>query len=90
MTNDDSDEIEYDEHILDVKLAKRHQALPRRAPTRSAAAEAAENANLYRANCEDYCAQLEALDADLRAPGARTPVRDLLIFAEPLPVFVLL
>ena len=44
----------------------------------------AENADLYRANCEDYCAQLEALDADLRALRA-SAVRDLLIFADRFP-----
>ena len=44
----------------------------------------AENADLYRANCEDYCAQLEALDADLRALRANA-VRDLLIFADRFP-----
>lgn len=79
--HDDSDEIEYDEHIWTspknaIKLC--------RAVADALCAADAENANLYRANCEDYCAQLEALDADLRAVRANA-VRDLLIFADRFP-----
>ena len=77
----DSDEIEYDEHIWTspknaIKLC--------RAVADALCAADAENADLYRANCEDYCAQLEALDADLRALRANA-VRDLLIFADRFP-----
>lgn len=74
-------EIEYDEHIWTspknaIKLC--------RAVADALCAADAENADLYRANCEDYCAQLEALDADLRALRANA-VRDLLIFADRFP-----
>ena len=77
----DSDEVEYDEHIWTspknaIKLC--------RAVADALCAADAENADLYRANCEDYCAQLEALDADLRALRA-SAVRDLLIFADRFP-----
>lgn len=77
----DSDEVEYDEHIWTspknaIKLC--------RAVADALCAADAENADLYRANCEDYCAQLEALDADLRALRANA-VRDLLIFADRFP-----
>ena len=77
----DSDEVEYDEHIWTspknaIKLC--------RAVADALCAADAENANLYRANCEDYCAQLDALDADLRAVRANA-VRDLLIFADRFP-----
>ena len=77
----DSDEVEYDEHIW---TSPKNAIRLCRAVADALCAADAENANLYRANCEDYCAQLEALDADLRALRANA-VRDLLIFADRFP-----
>ena len=77
----DSDEIEYDEHIW---TSPKNAIRLCRAVADALCAADAENADLYRANCEDYCAQLEALDADLRALRANA-VRDLLIFADRFP-----
>ena len=79
--HDDSDEIEYDEHIW---TSPKNAIRLCRAVADALCAADAENANLYRANCEGYCAQLEALDADLRALRANA-VRDLLIFADRFP-----
>ena len=77
----DSDEVEYDEHIW---TSPKNAIRLCRAVADALCAADAENADLYRANCEDYCAQLEALDADLRALRA-SAVRDLLIFADRFP-----
>ena len=79
--HDDSDEIEYDEHIW---TSPKNAIRLCRAVADALCAADAENADLYRANCEDYCAQLEALDADLRALRA-SAVRDLLVFADRFP-----
>ena len=79
--HDDSDEIEYDEHIW---TSPKNAIRLCRAVADALCAADAENADLYRANCEDYCAQLEALDADLRALRANA-VRDLLVFADRFP-----
>ena len=77
----DSDEVEYDEHIW---TSPKNAIRLCRAVADALCAADAENADLYRATCEDYCAQLEALDADLRALRANA-VRDLLIFADRFP-----
>ena len=77
----DSDEVEYDEHIW---TSPKNAIRLCRAVAAALCAADAETADLYRANCEDYCAQLEALDADLRALRANA-VRDLLIFADRFP-----
>ena len=79
--HDDSDEIEYDEHIW---TSPKNAIRLCRAVADALCAADVENADLYRANCEDYCVQLEALDADLRALRANA-VRDLLIFADRFP-----
>ena len=79
--HDDSDEVEYDEHIW---TSPKNAIRLCRAVADALCSADAENADLYRANCEDYCAQLEALDADLRALRANA-VRDLLIFADRFP-----
>ena len=79
--HDDSDEVEYDEHIW---TSPKNAIRLCRVVADALCAADAENADLYRANCEDYCAQLEALDADLRALRANA-VRDLLIFADRFP-----
>lgn len=77
----DSDEVEYDEHIW---TSPKNAIRLCRAVAHALCAADAENTDLYRANCEDYCAQLGALDADLRALRANA-VRDLLIFADRFP-----
>mgnify|MGYP000734871922 CR=1 FL=1 len=77
----DSDEVEYDEHIW---TSPKNAIRLCRAVADALCAADAENTDLYRANCEDYCAQLEALDADLRALRANA-VRDLLVFADRFP-----
>lgn len=77
----DSDEVEYDEHIW---TSPKNAIRLCRAVADALCAADAENTDLYRANCEDYCAQLEALDADLRALRA-SAVRDLLVFADRFP-----
>ena len=77
----DSDEVEYDEHIW---TSPKNAIRLCRAVADALCAADAENADLYRANCEDYCVQLEALDADLRALRA-SAVRDLLVFADRFP-----
>ena len=79
--HDDSDEVEYDEHIW---TSPKNAIRLCRVVADALCAADAEPADLYRANCEDYCAQLEALDADLRALRANA-VRDLLIFADRFP-----
>ena len=68
--HDDSDEVEYDEHIW---TSPKNAIRLCRAVADALCAADAENADLYRANCEDYCAQLEALDAGSSAPCARAP-----------------
>ena len=77
----DSDEIEYDEHIWTSPV---NAIVLCRAVAETLCAADTENADFYRANCEDYCAQLSALDADFRAlrEGA---ARDLLVFADRFP-----
>ncbi len=77
----DSDEIEYDEHIW---TSPANAIVLCRAVAETLCAADTENADFYRANCEDYCAQLSALDADFRAlrEGA---ARDLLVFADRFP-----
>ena len=78
----DSDEIEYDEHLW---TSPKNAALLCRAVCESICRAAAENADVYRANCEDYCAQLEELDARFSALCESAP-RKLLIFADRFPM----
>ena len=77
----DSDEVEYDEHIW---TSPANAIVLCRAVADALCAADAANADFYRANCEDYCAQLSALDADFRALR-KSAVRDLLIFADRFP-----
>ena len=79
--HDDSDEIEYDEHIW---TSPANAIVLCRAVADALCAADAENEDFYRANCEDYCVQLEALDADFRALRA-SAARDLLVFADRFP-----
>ena len=76
------DEIEYDEHIW---TSPRNAISLCRAIADALAAADAENAEAYLANCEEYCARLAELDAqlwELRDRAARTT----LIFADRFPL----
>lgn len=78
----DSDEIEYDEHIWTSPV---NAAALCRAIAVALAAADVENADYYRENGEAYCAQLAALDEQLRevrADAARTT----LVFADRFPL----
>lgn len=78
----DSDEIEYDEHIW---TSPKNAVVLCRAVCDAICRADAENAAFYRANCDDYCAQLEDLDARFAALCESAP-RKLLIFADRFPM----
>lgn len=78
----DSDEIEYDEHIW---TSPKNAVVLCRAVCDAICRADAENAAFYRANCENYCAQLEDLDARFSALCESAP-RRLLIFADRFPM----
>jgi len=78
----DSDEVEYDEHIW---TSPANAVVLCRAIADALCAADAENADKYRANCEDYCAQLAALDTQLRALRADA-ARTTLVFADRFPL----
>ena len=78
----DSDEVEYDEHIW---TSPKNAAILCRAVCEAICRADAENADFYRANCADYCAQLEELDARFSALCESAP-RKLLIFADRFPM----
>ena len=78
----DSDEVGYDEHIW---TSPKNAAILCRAVCEAICRADAENADFYRANCEDYCAQLEELDARFSALCESAP-RRLLIFADRFPM----
>ncbi len=79
---DDSDEAGYDEHIW---TAPENAVVLCRAVCGALCAADAENADFYRANCDDYCARLEELDARFAALCEGAP-RRLLIFADRFPM----
>ena len=78
----DSDEIEYDEHIW---TSPKNAVILCRAVCDAVCRADAGNAEFYRANCENYCAQLEDLDARFAALCESAP-RRLLIFADRFPM----
>jgi len=78
----DSDEVEYDEHIW---TSPKNAIVLCRAVCDAICRADAENAAFYRANCENYCAQLEDLDARFAALCESAP-RRLLIFADRFPM----
>ncbi len=81
-SEEDSDEIEYDEHIwTDPGNAKLLCEAVCRALCRADGA----NADTYRANCADYCARLDALDEAFAALRAQAK-RDLVVFADRMPM----
>ena len=79
---EDSDEIEYDEHIW---TSPTNAALLCEALCEALCAADPANAAAYRANGAAYAGELRALDGSFRAlrQGAR---RDLLIFADRMPL----
>ena len=77
-----SDEVEYDEHIW--TSPKNAAALCRAVCGAICRADPA-NGDFYRANCDDYCAQIEELDARFAALCESAP-RRLLIFADRFPM----
>ena len=79
---EDSDEIEYDEHIW---TSPENAVILCRAVCEAMCARDSANADFYRVNCEDYCAQLAALDEQFRALRAEAK-RDLLVFADRFPM----
>ena len=78
----DSDEVEYDEHIW---TSPKNAVVLCRTVCDAICRADAENAAFYRANCENYCAQLEDLDARFAALCESAP-RRLLIFADRFPM----
>ena len=78
----DSDEIEYDEHIW---TAPKNAVILCRAVCDAVCKADPANETFYRANCESYCAQLEALDARFASLCASAP-RKLLVFADRFPM----
>ena len=80
--DEDSDEIEYDEHIW---TSPENAVILCRAVCEAMCAQDGANADFYRANCEDYCAQLTALDEQFCTLRAEAK-RDLLVFADRFPL----
>ena len=78
----DSDEIEYDEHIW---TSPKNAAILCRAVCDAICKADPANEDFYRANCDDYCAQIEALDARF-ADLCESAPRKLLIFADRFPI----
>ena len=78
----DSDEIGYDEHIW---TAPKNAVTLCRAVCDAICRADPANEDFYRANCEDYCTQLEALDARFAALCEAAP-RRLLVFADRFPM----
>ena len=78
----DSDEIEYDEHIW---TSPKNAVVLCRAVCDAICKADPANEDFYRANCENYCAQLEDLDARFAALCESAP-RRLLIFADRFPM----
>ena len=78
----DSDEIEYDEHIW---TAPENAAILCRAVCDAICKADPANEDFYRANCDDYCAQIEALDARF-ADLCESAPRKLLVFADRFPM----
>lgn len=80
--HEDSDEIEYDEHIW---TSPENAVILCRAVCEAMCTQDGANADFYRANCEDYCAELTALDDEFRTLRAEAK-RDLLVFADRFPM----
>lgn len=78
----DSDEVEYDEHIW---TSPKNAVVLCRAVCDAICKADPANEDFYRANCDDYCAQIEALDARFAFLCESAP-RKLLVFADRFPM----
>ena len=78
----DSDEVEYDEHIW---TSPKNAVVLCRAICDAICKADPANEDFYRANCDDYCAQIEALDARFASLCESAP-RKLLVFADRFPM----
>lgn len=78
----DSDEVEYDEHIW---TSPKNAVVLCRAVCDAICRADPANEDFYRANCDAYCAQLEALDARFASLCESAP-RKLLVFADRFPM----
>ena len=78
----DSDEIEYDEHIW---TSPKNAAILCRAVCEAICKADPATEDFYRAHCDEYCAQIEALDARF-ADLCESAPRKLLIFADRFPM----
>lgn len=81
-TEEDGGGISYDEHIW---TSPKNAAALCGALCEALCAADGENAEAYRANCADYVAQLDALDARFRALRSEAK-RDLVVFADRMPL----
>ncbi len=78
----DSDEVEYDEHIW---TSPKNAVVLCRAVCDAICKADPANEDFYCANCDDYCAQIEALDARFASLCESAP-RKLLVFADRFPM----
>lgn len=78
----DSDEVEYDEHIW---TSPKNAVVLCRAVCDAICKADPANEDFYRANCDGYCAQIEALDVRFADLCASAP-RKLLVFADRFPM----
>ena len=77
-----SDEVEYDEHIW---TSPKNAVVLCRAVCGAICKADPANEDFYRANCDDYCAQIEELDARF-ADLCESAPRKLLVFADRFPM----
>mgnify|MGYP000763090220 CR=1 FL=1 len=77
-----SDEVEYDEHIW---TSPKNAVVLCRAVCDAICKADPANEDFYRANCDDYCAQIEALDARFASLCESAPHK-LLVFADRFPM----
>ena len=78
----DSDEVEYDEHIW---TSPKNAVVLCRAVCDAICKADPANEDFYRANCDGYCAQIEALDARFASLCESAPHK-LLVFADRSPM----
>ena len=76
------EEIEYDEHIW---TSPKNAVVLCRAVCDAICKADPANEDFYRANCDDYCAQIEALDARFASLCESAPHK-LLVFADRFPM----
>ena len=78
----DSDEVEYDEHIW---TSPKNAVVLCRAVCDAICKADPANEDFYRANCDDYCAQIEELDARFASLCESAPHK-LLVFDDRFPM----